>query len=145
MRHSLLLVIILALVVLGSCNGTGGVPGPTVHYSRDVFVTRFYDPSSESSLIIGIWLDVDPVRPGDDREDWLLKVELLGGDGRDWVDVTQYYKDFVARAPHWDFDSSYKYTFTAPGTYILSARATYWDGEVVYSNGSVVTVPHVAP
>jgi hypothetical protein len=145
MRHLLVLLIMLALVVLGSCNGTGGVPGPSVTFSRNVAVFTFHDPSPGSSVVVGARLDIDPVAPKDDREDWLLKVELLGGDGQDWVDVTQYYKEFVALNPQWSFDSSFKYTYAEPGTYILSARATYWDGEVVYSNGSVATVPHVVP
>jgi len=35
---------------------------------------------------------------------------------------------------------SYTHEYTEPGVYILSARATWWDGEIVYSTPRQITV-----
>jgi hypothetical protein len=138
-------IIVLMTISLISCNNSGVVPGPSVTHSRNVSIDWRSDPSGDALMTIGALLDIDPVSPRDDRDDWLQKVEINGGSGLNWIDVTQYYREFLDSDLDWNYISGYKYTYVNTGTYILSARATFWDGEVVYSGGTVVTVPHAAP
>jgi hypothetical protein len=61
------------------------------------------------------------------------KFEINYGDGTGWIDVT-------ADAGSWDYltesdpDGMTHYVYEQAGTYEVLARATFWDGEVVYSN-----------
>jgi hypothetical protein len=54
----------------------------------------------------------------------LTKLELDFGDGDGWMDATAWYNA--------NDGSRIKHNYPAAGTYECNARATYWDGEVVY-------------
>jgi hypothetical protein len=60
-----------------------------------------------------------------------VKYEADYGDGSGWVDVTaesgEWQYALTGNPAHWSH-----HTYSAPGTYALNLRVTYWDGEIVY-------------
>jgi hypothetical protein len=135
------IVIILASLLNGCGNGSAEL-GPNVLFSRHISISPYKDPAGAASLTVSAYITVQQSRSKDQRENWLTKVELDFGDGAGWIDATQYYQEFLALDSPWTFETGFKHTYTVPGDYVTQARATFWDGEVVYSIGAyTVTVP----
>jgi hypothetical protein len=68
-------------------------------------------------------------------------VEINPGDGSGWHDITAFYFAHTLGTVYQDANAYWPYTFPAPGTYNVFARARYYDGEVVTSNVMPTTVP----
>jgi hypothetical protein len=142
MRYYWLWNIIVIIFMATGCSNESRIGGPLFHTSRYVSATPISDPVNHESLTISAYVDVRGAKPKDERADWLTKVELYFGDDAGWIDVTQYYRDYLELAPQWGFDSGYKHNYAEAGDYLLAIRATYWDGELVYATGAYpVTVP----
>jgi hypothetical protein len=135
------IAIILASLLNGCGNGSV-MSGPDIPTMRYIDATPWHDRSNAASLTISAYISVQQSRSKDQRANWLTKVELDFGDGAGWIDATQYYLDFLALDSPWTFETGFKHTYTVPGDYVTQARATFWDGEVVYSIGAyTVTMP----
>jgi hypothetical protein len=68
-------------------------------------------------------------------------VEIDPGDGTGWHDITAFYFAHMIDTVPQDTGAYWPYTFPAPGTYNVFARARYYEGEVVTSNVMPTTVP----
>lgn len=67
----------------------------------------------------------------------VAEVEINPGDGTGWHDAADVfeheilYKDALLGTPLDPGTHAWLYAYSAPGTYPLEARATFWDGEVI--------------
>jgi len=67
----------------------------------------------------------------------ITNLEIDFGDGSGWISYAGKWQ-----AWYWDSrnviekDKMAQHTYTKPGTYYVTARATYWDGTVLYSDAN---------
>jgi hypothetical protein len=131
-----LLFVALLLAGFTSCSEGGATQPVVVGYDREVLAgITWGDPTLEPTSIY-----VRPTITADQKKDdashaytLLIKLELDFGDGGGWTDETTWYEG--------NHSSSIKHVYSASGTYEFNARATYWDGEIVYY-GYAGQVPH---
>jgi hypothetical protein len=97
----------------------------TVH--RSVWVdVHWGDPQVEPFVIYTTPKVTSEIAKGDSNHAsaLLLKLEVNFGDGAGWTDATAWYNA--------NDGTRIKHSYSAAGTYECNARATYWDGEIVY-------------
>jgi hypothetical protein len=144
---------IVAVFVVGCFPSLGGSLDPPPINRSVSLVVNWENPLSDPTTVYvspHVW--DDPRKDADANSAgttaWLRKLELDFGDGGGWLDVTDFYRDsiMVIQDYHTLEQTSIKHTYPAAGTYMVNARATYRDGELVYLGGHpdtpvAVTVP----
>ena len=147
-----LLSIVILLIHIVSCNSGGDsaiIPGGgdrmlllDLYDSNGV---RVEDGSSgvqvdtEVGFLFGVtrdsWIGLPPDDLNVPAGELVTRIEVDPGDGSGWVDFTDSYlanRD-VAAAPYHG-----RHSYQNAGEYLIRARATYWDGEVVYFEGELL-------
>jgi hypothetical protein len=141
-QFMVLRILLPALLVLISLTGGCNSSSPRIEGGghRYVYDSLFIQTSatSEGNTITGkAPLDIALIvnfglsaKDSGSVADITQKVEVSYGDSSGWVDVTGHAQAF------WDYslaDTAKRefHTYSNPGSYHLSSRVTYWDGEVV--------------
>jgi hypothetical protein len=142
----------VALCVTGmGCTGPGDRwRDPEIgHRGVSIFPVDWGNPSTEPLVLyVGLSVGIDPRIDGNrDLLESITKIEVDFGDSTGWLDATAWLTDYLT--PPYDNTTAgmIKHIYPAAGTYTPNARATYWDGEVIYWNSQLdpnrqVTVPY---
>lgn len=93
---------------------------------------------------------VDPTDGEEDnywpRSKYISKTDVSFGDSTTWDDATASSKATWGIFPNSEpWSLAVRHTYTASGSYIVRGRATYWDGELIYSEPGFVLVRVLAP
>jgi hypothetical protein len=143
MKLMVIVCILIMAAILDGCSA-GGINGPDNGYTplRSVTLLILSHPgeivnSTQSYYIAVCKGDSDNVP----SRNLIDQVEIDPGDGTGWHDITAFYFARTFGTVPQDTGAYWPYTFTAPGTYNVFARARYYDGEVVTSSVMPTTVP----
>jgi len=130
------LCILILLIMLQGCGKSSGEFDPLVLTRGILFGSVLTgDNSNEKTLSLPVEISfsivVERGQADGGRENLVTKVELNPGDKSGWLDVTAEYlsQPINNLIPH---------TYTENGVYNPQARATFWDGEVVYSITKII-------
>ncbi|MCH7472556.1 hypothetical protein IIA79_06355 [bacterium] len=85
-----------------------------------------------------VWISAGDNDRGEQALGELIEIDF--GDGSGWINVTEQMKEY--NSARWFYEGQdpqdlyIRHTYTEPGEYVIRARATFWDGEVVYSESA---------
>jgi hypothetical protein len=113
-----------------------------------IFVPRLVWPwfspiSGPAPLVIRGALGVQSDSTDIGHDPFYSKIEVDFGDGAGWTDVTAQLENYWQNGlkPQ----DLIVHEYSAPGVFIIRARATYWDGAVVYSESPYERTINVLP
>lgn len=149
-----LLILLLTTLAAGTFGCSSQCSDPIFQLEgRHVSINPVHwgNPATEPlAIYTSLSMSRDSSKDGNRSElDSVIKLEVDFGDGGGWEDVTSWFDDFFT--PPYDTTTAgmIKHIYPAAGTYTPEARATFWDGEVVYWNSQSdpnqhITVPYSA-
>jgi hypothetical protein len=73
------------------------------------------------------------------------KIEMDFGDNTGWLDVSQHYTQYWSSSNSTYDDSFIEHVFVSPGVYLIKARVTYKDGQVLESPAQYDELDEGAP
>ena len=78
------------------------------------------------------WQDENANRIGPEA---ITNLEIDFGDGSGWISFADEWREWDHDPPGGMYtDNMAQHTYAKPGRYYVTARATYWDGSVLYSD-----------
>jgi len=156
------IAVALAVILVTGCRGPGWVrfePQPDPARQVDIRSGPILNGAvdlerneAEVPLLLAAVVRVEPGEPVDlidneFRNPYYTVIEIDFGDGSGWYDATEDSKTkWVPAGPYPSGpnptlpDHMTQHTYTAVGDYVIRARVTFWDGEVVYANERHVRV-----
>lgn len=155
MKHTRLALLILMLTVLeAGIFGCSSQSDPIFQLERrhvSINPVHWGNPATEPHAIYtSLSVSRDSSKDGNRSElESVIKLEVDFGDGGGWEDVTVWFNDYLTPPYDNTIAGMIKHIYPAAGTYTPKARATFWDGEVVYWNSQFdpnqnITVPYSA-
>lgn len=123
---------------LSACKANGNVPITDPISYRSTGIIGSFPQSGEAPLevrvLAAVSLDERDYAAG--KIEWVdavTKIEVDFGDGTGWFDITLEQFDHYAKKI--ELIDMTPHVYNVPGPYYINTRATYWDGELVYSTG----------
>jgi len=146
MRLLLYPCLLVFVMVLSACGG--GTAAVYIPQERSLFVGAgpveegmISEITGELPLAITTQLLMYGGETDDGDEHKPQAVEWDPGDGTGYIDVSaEYYTAIVDHPNSADAQVQDDYTYTTTGEYQITARVTWWDGEVTTQTGPTVTV-----